>query len=133
VSYGSIAEHFQELIQNKLGYKARGEKPGILGRASVVWQSEVDRDEAILAGRAAVRAALAGENAKMVGFRRISNNPYKINTVLIDIKDVMLHEEKLPDRYINQRGNYVTEEFIDYCRPLIGSPLPRFADFRGNK
>lgn len=130
VSYGSIAEHLSELIQNKLGYKARGEKPGILGRASVAWQSEVDRDEAILAGRAAVRAALDGENAKMVGFRRISDNPYSIETVSIDIKEVMLHEEKLPERYINARGNYVTEDFINYCRPLIGSQLPRFADFR---
>ncbi len=131
VSYGSIAEHLSELIQKKLGYKARGEKPGILGRASVAWQSEVDRDEAILAGRAAVQAAIAGENAKMVGFRRISDNPYSIETVLIDIKKVMLHEEKLPEHYINARGNYVTDDFINYCRPLIGSPLPRFADFRG--
>jgi 6-phosphofructokinase 1 len=130
VSYGSIAEHLQELVQKKLGYKARGEKPGILGRASVAWQSETDRDEAVLAGRAAVRAALAGENGKMVGFRRVSNRPYAIETMMIDIKDVMLHEAKLPDRYINERGNYVTQEFIDYCLPLIGSPLPVFANFR---
>lgn len=130
VSYGSVAEHLRELIASRLGYKARGEKPGILGRASVAWQSVTDREEAILVGREAVRAVLAGESGKMVGFERISDNPYKIKTRFIDIKEVMLSEKKLPDSYINSRGNYVTQEFIDYCTPLIGGPLPRMASLK---
>ncbi|HHT54272.1 MAG TPA: diphosphate--fructose-6-phosphate 1-phosphotransferase [Clostridiales bacterium] len=133
VSYGSVAGHLRELIANRLGYKARGEKPGILGRASVTWQSVTDREEAIVVGREAVRAALAGESGKMVGFERISDNPYKIKTKLIDIKEVMLSERKLPEHFINSRGNYVTEEFIDYCTPLIGGQLPRFAKLKIKK
>lgn len=130
VSYGSIAGYLQQLIGARLGYKARGEKPGLLGRASVMWQSQTDRDEAVLAGREAVRAALSGESGKMVGFTRLSNQPYRITTDLIDIKKVMLHEKKVPDAFINAAGNYTTPDFITYCRPLIGTPLPRFISFK---
>lgn len=130
VSYGNVAGYLSTLISDKLGYKARGEKPGILGRASMAWQSEVDREEAILAGREAVRAVMAGESGKMVTFRRASERPYAIQTGLVDLSRVALHTRTLPDEFINEAGNYPTAEFVSYCKPLIGQPLPRFVSFR---
>lgn len=32
--------------------------------------------------------------------------------------------------FINERGNDVTQEFVDWCRPLIGEPLPEFLNFK---
>ena len=32
----------------------------------------------------------------------------------------MLHEKKMPDSYINERGNDVTQEYLDWCEPLAG-------------
>ncbi len=130
VSYGNIAGYLATLVTQKLGYKARGEKPGILGRASVAWQSEVDREEAILAGREAVRAVMSGESGKMVVFERVSDHPYSIKTGLVDVEKVALHTRTLPDEFINEAGNYPTAEFVSYCKPLIGEPLPRFVSFR---
>lgn len=130
VSYGNIAGYLSTLISDKLGYKARGEKPGILGRASMAWQSEVDREEAVLAGREAVRAVMAGESGKMVTFSRASERPYTIQTGLVDLCRVALHTRTLPDEFINEAGNYPTAEFVSYCKPLIGQPLPRFVSFR---
>lgn len=130
VSYGNIAAHLASLVIDRLGYKARGEKPGILGRASVAWQADVDRNEAILAGREAVRAVMSGEGGKMVTFRRISEHPYGIETGLVDIREVMLKARTLPDEYINEAGNYPTDAFVAYCKPLIGDVLPRFVSFR---
>ena len=130
VSYGNIAGYLSTLVSEKLGYKARGEKPGILGRASIAWQSEVDREEAILAGREAVRAVMSGESGKMVVFERVSDHPYSIKTGLVDVEKVALHTRTLPDSFINEAGNYPTAEFISYCKPLIGEPLPRFVSFR---
>ncbi len=46
------------------------------------------------------------------------------------IKEVMLYERKMPDNFINERGNDVTQEFVDWCRPLIGDPLPEFLNFK---
>ena len=78
----------------------------------------MDRREAILAGEEAVRAACAGENGKMVGFIRESTSPYRVRTTLIDVNDVMLVEKKMPDEYINEAGNGVTQAFLDWCAPL---------------
>lgn len=124
VYFGDVSAHLAELVVRRLGIKARSEKPGILSRASIAWQSPVDAAEAELAGREACRAALAGTTAHMVGFRRLSTKPYRCETILIPIQEVMLGERKLPAAYINDRGNYVTAAFADWCRPLLGGPLP---------
>ena len=44
--FGDVSSHLANLIVAKLGYKARSEKPGLLGRASVALRSQVDVDEA---------------------------------------------------------------------------------------
>ena len=121
----------KQLIIKELGYKARSEKPGLMGRASIAWQSGVDRDEAEACGRTAVRAAVSGETAKMVALRRVSERPYRAETFLADIREVMMTERKMPDEFINAEGNGVTEAFKAWCRPLLGGPLPRLIDLRG--
>ena len=52
-----------------------------------------------------------------------------METFLVDIDEVMLNERKMPDHFINQEANGVTQEFIDWCRPLIGEPLPHMVSF----
>jgi 6-phosphofructokinase 1 len=108
---------------------ARSEKPGIAGRASIAWQSELDREEAISAGEEAVRAVLDGESGVMVAFERAEIEVYKMNIKLVPIEQVMMFERKIPENYINERGNDVTQEFIDWCRPLIGE-LPEHISFK---
>ena len=128
--FGDTATHLAMLVIQKLGIKARSEKPGILGRASITLQSQVDRAEAIEAGKAAARAAIAGETGVMVGFKRISTTPYVCETILIPIDEVMMHERVMLESYINERGNDVTEEFIEWCKPLIGGEVPEYISFK---
>lgn len=132
VYYGDTGAYLAELVIKKLGIKARSEKPGICGRASIAWQSPVDREEAVLAGSEALRAALNGESGVMIGFFREENESgaYGMHTGLIPIKEVMLYEKKMPEHYINERGNGVTEAFTEWCRPLIGGELREFIDFQ---
>ena len=127
--FGDVGTHLATLVIKELGIKARSEKPGILGRASITMQSEVDVNEAIEAGRAAVKAAVEGKTGYMVGLNRISTEPYKCETSLIPINEVMMYEKALPKEFINERGNYVTEGFIDWCKPLIGRGIQEFTDF----
>lgn len=127
--FGDVGTHLATLVIKELGIKARSEKPGILGRASITMQSEVDVNEAIEAGRAAVKAAVEGKTGYMVGLNRISTEPYKCETSLIPINEVMMYEKALPKEFINERGNYVTEGFIDWCKPLIGGGIQEFTDF----
>ena len=128
--FGDVSAHLANLIIKKLGYKARAEKPGILGRASIAWQSDTDRTEAELCGRAAVDAVTTGQSGKMVALRRVPGPNYRCETFLVDIQDVMMTERKLPDEFINERGNNITEAFKEWCRPLIGAPLPKLMDLR---
>ncbi|MED4224486.1 diphosphate--fructose-6-phosphate 1-phosphotransferase [Neobacillus cucumis] len=130
VYFGDVSAHLASLVIKKLGIKARGEKPGLAGRASMGLQSDIDREEAVLVGREAVKAAVSGQTGVMVAIQRVPGDEYKMETSLVPIRDVMLHEKVLPEQYINERGNDVTEEFINWCRPLIGGDLPSYLNFR---
>ena len=127
--FGDVGTHLANVVIRRLGYKARGEKPGLLGRCSVQLRSKVDLEEAELSGTLACRALLQGKTGKMVGFRRVSTQPYKVVPLLIDIDEVMMHEKKLPDAYINAEGNGVTQQFTDWARPLIGEGLGEMISF----
>ncbi len=132
VYYGDVGAYLAELVIKKLGIKARSEKPGICGRASIGLQSAVDRDEAVLAGREALKAAIRGEGGKMVGFVReeTPDGSYRISVNMIPIEEVMLYEKSVPQEYINDRGNDVDEKFVRWCRPLIGGDIPDYMDFQ---
>ena len=129
IYFGDVGAHLAELVIKRLGIKARSEKPGIAGRSSIMYQSSVDREEAILAGAKTCRAALNGKTGIMIGFQRVSTNPYKIKIIQIPIEDVMMHESPMPKEFIDQEGKGVTEKFIEWCRPLIGEDLLEFAWF----
>ena len=130
--FGDVSAHLANLITKKLHYKARAEKPGLLGRASIAWQSETDRDEAERCGRAAVDAAVSGETGKMVALRRLPGEEYRTETFLADIQDVMMTESKMPEEFINAEGNNVTDAYRNWVRPLLGSPLPKLMDLRSD-
>ena len=89
---------------------------------------------AVLAGSEALKAAVAGQSGVMVGFIRDEeaekiDGVYRMHTEMIPIKEVMMYERTIPESYLNERGNDVTEEFIRWCRPLIGPELRDFIDF----
>lgn len=130
VYYGDVSAYLTNLIIKELGIKSRNEKPGILGRASIPHQSKVDRKEAILVGKEAVKAALAGKTAVMVGLVRKEGSPYEIETPLIPIDQVMLHERKLPDEFISVDGFDITDKYLDWLSPLLGQEVPNFINFR---
>ncbi len=127
--FGDVSAHLANLVIKKLGYKARGEKPGLLGRASIPLQSPVDRGEAELAGRMACEAVLRGESGKMVAFERVSTEPYVMKPFLVEIDRVMMVEKTMPDAFINEEGNGVTDAFKEWCRPLLGENLPKMISF----
>ncbi len=127
--FGDVSAHLANLVIKKLGYKARSEKPGLVGRASITTQSPVDREEAELAGKMACEAVMNGESGKMVAFERVSTEPYVMKPFLVDIDEVMMYERTMPDEYINEEGNGVTEAFKEWCKPLIGERLPKMISF----
>lgn len=128
---GDLASFLAKLVISKLGIKARSEKPGIWGRASIGTQSSCDRDEAVRVGVLACKAVLEGKSGYMAGLVRKSTAPYVCEEVLVPIEEVMLTERTMPRKFISDDGLDVTDAFCDWCRPLLGAELPKFADFKG--
>lgn len=126
VYYGDVGAHLANLVIRKLGIKARSEKPGICGRASYAHQSPVDRDEAVECGKRAAALAIEGQSGVMVTIEREEGSEYAVRYGVAPIEKVMLDERKMPDEYINEAGNGVTEAFKQWCRPMLGEALPKF-------
>ena len=63
---GGVAQFLSEAVARHLKMRCRSEKPGLLGRASMLHAAPQDLKDADLVGRGAVRGLLAGETGKMV-------------------------------------------------------------------
>ncbi len=112
-----------ELVTERLGVKSRGIIFNTLQRCATHIASLTDINEAFLAGEEAVKAALSGETGKMVIFTRVKETPYIMVPELFEIEKVANEEKTVPNEYINQTGNGVTESFLTYARPLIQGEL----------
>jgi 6-phosphofructokinase len=116
-----------QLIRSELGLRPRFDKPGTIQRTAMAYASSTDLEEADLTGRMAVRYALQGESDCMVTLVREPGDSYRCSTGLVPLAKVAKAVKTLPDEYINLEGNFVTEAFLEYARPLIGGPLPTYA------
>ena len=64
VYFGDVGGALAGMVQRELGYKARAEKPGLLGRASAAWQSGTDREEAVAVGPVCCPGGAGGRNGQ---------------------------------------------------------------------
>ncbi len=121
---GGVAEMLKPVIEKEVGIKTRFNKLGTNQRSAMHFASLTDINEAYLCGQTAVKAALGGENGKMVTLVRESDDPYTCTTGLAKLSDVANGEKKVPRDYINERGNHVTDKMLDYVRPLVKGEAP---------
>ncbi len=108
-----------DFVTERLGVKSRGIIFNTIQRCATHIASLTDINEAFLAGEEAVKAAVSGETGKMVIFTRVKENPYIMVPELFEIEKVANEEKTVPDDYINEAGNGVTDAFLEYARPLI--------------
>lgn len=120
--FGAVSQHLCRLVIEKLGIKARCETPGILGRCCGEMASPVDRLEAESLGALAARTVLSGVGGRMAGLRRVSDDPYRCEEILIPLSGLALHERPMPPEFLAPYD--VTDSFLRWCRPLTGGSLP---------
>ena len=133
---GGLAAILAQVLKEETGAKVRGIELNLLQRCGAHLASETDIEESYMAGKVAVENAVNGINGRMIGFERgIKDGKYACRTKLIPLMEVANVEKKIPREWINEAGNYVNHQFIEYALPLIqGEPdlpkedsLPRFA------
>jgi 6-phosphofructokinase 1 len=115
----NLAHRLAVLVGQHLKIRARSEKPGLLGRCSSALVAHTDWNEAYVAGKAAVEAALRGESGKMVTLLRESDQPYRMQTGLTKLEHVAFRERPFPPEWRTPAGG-VSDAFAEYVAPLIG-------------
>lgn len=118
------ATYLANLVNHEIGCKTRAVEFSTLQRSASHLASRTDINEAFMVGGAAVKAADEGDTGKMVVIDRVSNDPYQSATGVYDVHKIANDEKLVPRNWINKAGNYVTEDFIDYIRPLIQGDYP---------
>ncbi len=112
------------VIRKEIGCKTRAIEFSTLQRSASHLASRVDINEAFMVGGAAVKAADEGDSGKMVVIDRVSDDPYQCATGIYDVHKIANDEKLVPRNWITEDGTYVTEEFLDYVRPLIQGDYP---------
>jgi ATP-dependent phosphofructokinase / diphosphate-dependent phosphofructokinase len=115
-------------VSRELNLRTRSERPSLLARSCSTLVSETDRAEAELVGRAAVRAALAGNTGLMIALRRGDGPEYGCETILAPFEEVARKERQLPAEFMDAGKRFVTEGYLRYAKPLVG-PVARHARF----
>ena len=136
---GGLAALLADKIKARTGAKVRGIELSLLQRCGAHLASATDINEAFLAGKTAVENAVNGITGKMVAFKRVYvDGKYTCEMELLPLSSVANFEKKVPQEWINEEGNGLNSQLIDYVLPLIqGEPelplessLPRYAHLK---
>jgi len=114
-----LAKYLEHIVKKEIGCKFRAIELNVLQRCASHLASKTDLDESKLIGGKAVEAALNGVTGEMMIFVRTSNSPYTIEIKSAQIDLVANNENIFPKNWINENGNGITDEAIEYFLPLI--------------
>jgi ATP-dependent phosphofructokinase / diphosphate-dependent phosphofructokinase len=119
---GGAARFLADTVARQLKVRCRDEKPGLLGRASILHVPPQDWIDAALVGRAGHAALLAGHNEEMVALEPLALGE-QAETKLIPLESVAGPDRAIPTEWIGKGNPPVNEKFANYLQPFIGELL----------
>jgi len=120
---GALADLLVQVIKDQTGIKrVRGDTLGYLQRSFVGCVSDVDQREAREVGEKAVQYAMWGAKTGSVTIHRTGF--YSVDYQLTDLNAVAGKTRVMPDEFIADTNNDITDAFRLYLRPLLGRGLP---------
>lgn len=127
VRLSGTGKYLEHLIHDTIGCKVRSVELNVLQRCASHIASKTDLEEAFELGKRGVDYALDGVTGHMVRLLRTADEPYSVEYSVEDIDKIANEERMVPQEWINDKGNDVTEEMIAYLKPLIqGESFPEF-------
>lgn len=122
------ARMLTHLLKREIGCKVRAVELNLPQRAASHIASKTDISESVRLGKGAVRLALDGQSGRLPVFKRKSGK-YAVEIKSARACDVANKIKKVPNSFINEEGNGVTSECIEYLLPLIqGEHYPKYKD-----
>lgn len=123
-----LANHLRSHTNIK---RVRADTLGYLQRSFLGCVSDVDQHEAREVGEKAAQYALWHDLDGSVAIARTGN--YSVDYRLIKFEEVAAKTRVMPASFITPCGTNVTDEFIHYARPLVGSGFPMPSRIRAPK
>jgi 6-phosphofructokinase 1 len=112
---------------NKVGLAAkgaaRGNMPGTDQRHAMAYASTVDLEEAYRSGQMACLLAARGEGGFMATILREPGPIYSAKYDKVPLENVAAADRTFPAKWIAANGYDVTDDFVRYCRPLVGEDM----------
>jgi len=119
---GALGDLLAQQVRQHLNIKRiRSDTFGYLQRSFFGCVSDVDQHEAREVGERAVQFALWHNLDGSVTIHRTGN--YSVDYRLSTLEEIAAKARTMPDEFINAEGNDVTDAFMFYVRPLLGSGL----------
>ncbi len=120
---GALADLLCEAIKARLGIKrVRGDTFGYLQRSFIGCVSDVDQREAREVGEKAVQFAMWGTQDGSVAIERCGS--YAVDYRLLSLETVAGKTRLMDEAFIAAGSTDVTDAFMLYLRPLLGSGMP---------
>lgn len=121
---GALGDLLASYVKTHLGIeRVRSDTFGYLQRSFIGCVSDLDQGEAREVGEKAVQFALWHNVDGSVTIHR--TGMYSVDYRLTDLDKVAKYTRSMPDEFINEEGNNVTESFKHYLVPLLGSGMPQ--------
>ncbi len=120
---GGVAQTLCDIVSEKLGLPVRHVELNLPQRCSAHVASLTDAQEAYQCGVFALQMATQGHTGKMVCMQR--DGDYHISYVLKNIDNIANAVQIVPDKYINEHANGITDEFVNYLLPLVQGEVPQ--------
>jgi 6-phosphofructokinase 1 len=127
----SVGMNLHAMLRDNLGLRGEFQITESLIMSAMDRVVPNDLEEAYLCGSHAAALAERGESGYMVTIERLRDNPYSVTYGKIELDEVAIKAKPMPVKFINERGNHVTEGFFDYMEPLVGE-LPEYIRIEKN-
>lgn len=127
----SAAMALHRMISDEFGFRGEFQITESLPMSAADRASPLDFEEAYMCGQAAVGLTKEGKTGLMVTLEREQDSEYKCTTGTIPLGEVAVKAKPMPDEFINEEGNFITEAYLDYLLPLLGE-LPDYAKLSCN-
>ncbi|NLZ81148.1 MAG: 6-phosphofructokinase, partial [Clostridiales bacterium] len=126
---GALGDLLSQCIKDKLNIqRVRSDTFGYLQRSFMGCVSDVDQHEAREVGEKAAQFAIWHNIDGSIAINRTGY--YSVDFQIVPLAEVAGKTKLMPDEYINERGNNVTEAFKYYVTPLLGSNMPEASMLR---
>ncbi len=130
-SFGSSEQSVAQIVTNYINTKklpvpgaARFQIPGTDQRDAIIYASTVDIDEAYEVGRKCVQIATDDGTGYMGTILREPGPAYTVRYDKVPLDVVANSERTFPAHWIAASRVDVTDEFVAYAKPLIGTEWP---------